>query len=99
MQDLTGPEWRNYFSALLKRFTERARRVLFFARYGASQLGGTSIKTEHLLLGMVREGRGLSTLIFARSSVSLTDLRSDIERRTIFLEKVSTSVDMPLADE
>ena len=36
---------------MFERYTERARRVLFFARYEASQLGSISIETEHLLLG------------------------------------------------
>src|SRR5438876_905028 len=36
---------------MFERYTERARRVIFFARYEASQLGSNSIETEHLLLG------------------------------------------------
>ena len=40
---------------MFERYTERARRVLFFARYEASQLGSISIETEHLLLGLLRE--------------------------------------------
>ena len=43
---------------MFERYTERARRVLFFARYEATQLGSTSIETEHLLLGLIREGKG-----------------------------------------
>ena len=43
---------------MFERYTERARRVLFFARYEASQLGSISIETEHLLLGLIREGKG-----------------------------------------
>ena len=39
---------------MFERYTERARRVLFFARYEASQLGSISIETEHLLLGLIR---------------------------------------------
>jgi ATP-dependent Clp protease ATP-binding subunit ClpC len=43
---------------MFERYTERARRVLFFGRYEASQLGSVSIETEHLLLGLIREGKG-----------------------------------------
>jgi ATP-dependent Clp protease ATP-binding subunit ClpC len=68
---------------MFERFTERARRVLFFARYEASQLGGLSIETEHLLLGLIREGRGLTNRMFARSHVSLEGIRKDIEGRTV----------------
>ena len=50
---------------MFERYTERARRVLFFARYEASQLGSISIETEHLLLGLIREGKGLTSRLFA----------------------------------
>src|SRR5918994_722189 len=63
---------------MFERYTERARRVLFFARYEASQLGSISIETEHLLLGLIREGKGLTSRIFARSHLSLESVREDI---------------------
>jgi ATP-dependent Clp protease ATP-binding subunit ClpC len=84
---------------MFERYTERARRVLFFARYEATQLGSTSIETEHLLLGLIREGKGLTSRIFARSHLSLESIRKDIEGRTVFREKVSTSVDIPFSAE
>jgi hypothetical protein len=40
---------------MFERYTELARRTLFFARYEATQLGGTSIEPEHVLLGLLRE--------------------------------------------
>jgi len=84
---------------MFERYTERARRVLFFARYEATQLGSTSIETEHLLLGLIREGKGLTSRIFARSHLSLESIRKEIEGRTVFREKVSTSVDIPFSGE
>jgi ATP-dependent Clp protease ATP-binding subunit ClpC len=84
---------------MFERYTERARRVLFFARYEASQLGSISIETEHLLLGLIREGKGLTSRIFARSHLSLENIRKEIEGRTVFLEKVSTSVEIPFSTE
>ena len=84
---------------MFERYTERARRVLFFARYEASQLGSISIETEHLLLGLIREGKGLTSRIFARSHLSLENIRKEIEGRTVFREKVSTSVEMPFSAE
>ncbi len=84
---------------MFERYTERARRVLFFARYEASQLGSISIETEHLLLGLIREGKGLTSRIFARSHLSLEGIRKDIEGRTVFREKVSTSVEIPFSGE
>ncbi|MGE0122590.1 MAG: ATP-dependent Clp protease ATP-binding subunit [Vicinamibacterales bacterium] len=84
---------------MFERYTERARRVLFFARYEASQLGSISIETEHLLLGLIREGKGLTSRIFQRSHLSLDGIRKDIEGRTVFREKVSTSVEIPFSGE
>ena len=84
---------------MFERYTERARRVLFFARYEASQLGSISIETEHLLLGLIREGKGLTSRIFARSHLSLETIRKEIEGRTVFREKVSTSVEIPFSTE
>ena len=84
---------------MFERYTERARRVLFFARYEASQLGSVSIETEHLLLGLIREGKGLTSRIFARSEVVLDSVRKEIEGRTVLREKVSTSVDIPFSAE
>jgi quinol monooxygenase YgiN len=84
---------------MFERFTERARRVLFFARYEASQLGSISIETEHLLLGLLREGKGLTSRIFARAHLSLESIRGEIEGRTVAREKVSTSVEIPFSAE
>ena len=84
---------------MFERYTERARRVLFFARYEASQLGSISIETEHLLLGLIREGKGLTSRVFARSHLSLEAIRKEIESRTVFREKVSTSVEIPFSTE
>ncbi len=82
---------------MFERYTERARRVLFFARYEATQLGSTTIETEHLLLGLIREGKGLTSRIFARSHLSLESIRKDIEGRQVFREKVATSADIPFS--
>jgi ATP-dependent Clp protease ATP-binding subunit ClpC len=84
---------------MFERYTERARRVLFFARYEASQLGSVSIETEHLLLGLIREGKGLTSRIFARSHLSLEAIRKEVEGRTVFREKVATSVEIPFSAE
>jgi ATP-dependent Clp protease ATP-binding subunit ClpC len=84
---------------MFERYTERARRVIFFARYEASQLGSSSIETEHLLLGLIREGKGLTSRIFSRSNLSMEGIRREIEGRSMYRDKVSTSVDIPLSSE
>ena len=45
---------------MFERYTEKARRVIFFARYEASQFGSPYIETEHLLLGLLREDKALA---------------------------------------
>ena len=80
---------------MFERYTERARRVLFFSRYEASESGSLAIETEHVLLGLVREGKGLTSRIFERASISLPGIRADIEARTNANAKISTSVEIP----
>jgi uncharacterized protein (TIGR03435 family) len=84
---------------MFERYTERARRVLFFARYEASQLGSISIETEHLLLGLIREGKGLTSRIFSKAGISLQDVKKDVEGRTVFQQKVSTAIEIPFSTE
>ncbi|MGE0454089.1 MAG: ATP-dependent Clp protease ATP-binding subunit [Vicinamibacteria bacterium] len=84
---------------MFERYTERARRVIFFARYEASQLGSNSIETEHLLLGLIREGKGLTSRLFGKSHLSMESIRKEIEGRAVYRDKVSTSVDIPLSAE
>jgi len=45
---------------MFERYTEKARRVIFFARYEASQFGAPAIEPEHLLLGLMREDKTLT---------------------------------------
>ncbi len=45
---------------MFERYTEKARRAIFFARYEASQFGSPFIETEHVLLGLLRENRDLA---------------------------------------
>jgi ATP-dependent Clp protease ATP-binding subunit ClpC len=84
---------------MFERYTEKARRVVFFARYEASQLGSNSIGTEHLLLGLIRENTGLTARVFRERKVSTGAVRAAIEGRILQHEQVSTSVDMPLTAE
>src|SRR5436309_3898931 len=83
---------------MFERYTERARRVIFFARYEASQFGSTTIETEHLLLGLIREDKNLTNR-FLRNHSSIESIRKEIEGRTTIREKVSTSIDLPLSNE
>src|SRR5881396_21798 len=83
---------------MFERYTEKARRVIFFARYEASQFGSPYIETEHLLLGLLREDKTLTNR-FLRPHASVESIRKQIEGHTTVREKISTSVDLALSDE
>jgi ATP-dependent Clp protease ATP-binding subunit ClpC len=59
---------------MFERYTEKARRVIFFARYEASQFGSPYIETEHLLLGLLREDKALTNR-FLRQHSSVDSIR------------------------
>jgi ATP-dependent Clp protease ATP-binding subunit ClpC len=83
---------------VLERFTEKARRVIFFARYEASQYGSPCIETEHLLLGLVREDKTLANR-YLRAHGSIESIRKEIESRITIRERISTSIEVPLSAE
>ena len=83
---------------MFERYTEKARRVIFFARYEASQFGSPYIETEHLLLGLLHEDKALANR-FLRSHAAVESIRKQIENHTTIRQKVSTSVDLPLSHE
>jgi ATP-dependent Clp protease ATP-binding subunit ClpC len=81
---------------MFERYTEQARRAIFFARYEASQFGDTEIGDAHLLLGLTRESKNL----FARSggAATIESIRRRVEDAVgPPREAVSTSVDIPLS--
>jgi Clp amino terminal domain, pathogenicity island component len=82
---------------MFERYTEKARRVIFFARYEASQFGSPCIETEHILLGLVREDKALF-FRFLREMTYPAILR-EVQLHTVYKEKVSTSVDLRLSNE
>jgi ATP-dependent Clp protease ATP-binding subunit ClpC len=81
---------------VFEKYTEKARRVIFFARYEVSEWGSKSIETEHLLLGLLREDKALISS-FLPEGVSADLLRSQIEAEIIRGEKISTAVEVPLS--
>src|SRR5438874_4930582 len=84
---------------MFERYTEKARRVIFFARYEASQFGAPAIEPEHLLLGLMREEKTLTGLFFPRAQITIESMRREIEGRTLLRERIPTSVELPLAPE
>ena len=61
------------------KFTERARRVLTLAQEEAHRFNHNYIGTEHILLGLVREGDGVAAKVLANLGVELNKVRSAVE--------------------
>jgi uncharacterized protein (TIGR02246 family) len=83
---------------VFERYTQSARRVIFFARYEASQYGSLSIDTEHLLLGLFREDKRLARKVLRRPGAA-ESIRRDIEACTMRGERIPVSVEIPLSME
>ncbi len=63
------------------RYTEKALRVIHFARYEAALGGSQIIETEHLLLGLIREGSLTTAKLFNRFNIDIEDIKNNIESR------------------
>jgi uncharacterized protein (TIGR02246 family) len=83
---------------MFERFTEKARRVIFFARYEASQYGSPTIETEHLLLGLLRED-GTFVIRLLKPQTSAAWFRSEIEETIQVNERISVAVEVPLSHD
>lgn len=80
---------------MFERYTERARRTVFFARYEASQYGSPYIETEHFLLGLLREDPQVTKLL--PRAITMQEIRSEVEKRIDIRECISTSIEVPLS--
>ncbi|WP_293769020.1 ATP-dependent Clp protease ATP-binding subunit [uncultured Corynebacterium sp.] len=64
---------------MFERFTDRARRVIVLAQEEARMLNHNYIGTEHILLGLVREGEGVAAKALESMGISLEDVRREVE--------------------
>lgn len=85
-------------SIMFEKYNEKARRALFFARYEASKLGSRVIESEHILLGILREGEELIGEILDHFEVDPSDIRREIEGERIFVERISSTAELPLSE-
>src|SRR5687768_5846212 len=84
---------------MFEKYNEKARRALFFARYEASKLGSRVIESEHVLLGILREGEETVTELFRRFHVKPDEIRREIEGERVFVERISSTAELPLSEE
>ncbi|MFN7965683.1 MAG: ATP-dependent Clp protease ATP-binding subunit [Acidobacteriota bacterium] len=84
---------------MIEQFTEKAKRVLFLARYEATQRGAPVIGTEHILIGLLREDDPLVRELFHRSNISVDLLRTELENRQGGMLGGSRGVDIPFGED
>jgi len=84
---------------MFEKYNEKARRALFFARYEASKLGSRVIESEHILLGVLREGEEIIKEIFSRFNVKPEQIRREVEGDRLFVDRISSSAELPLSEE
>ena len=65
---------------MYERFTDRARKVLQLANHEAQRLNHEYIGTEHILLGLVKEGSGVASNVLKNLDVDLTKIRREVEK-------------------
>jgi len=79
---------------MFERYTEKARRTIFFARYEASRQGSRVIQPHHLLLGLLRESEKVRDFL----RVDIAELRGSLSGDSQN-EPIATSVDLPLDEQ
>ncbi len=84
---------------MFERFTETARRALFFSRYETTELGGDAIEPEHLLLGLVRTDRGPLPRVFALANMSYSQVRAEIQSRWGERQHPAQRVEIPFSGQ
>ena len=65
---------------MFDRFTDRARKVMSFARQEAERFNHDYIGTEHVLLGLVKEGSGVAANVLENLEVDLEKVRLEVEK-------------------
>jgi hypothetical protein len=83
---------------MFERYTEKARRVIFFARKEASVFGSPTIESEHILLGLVQESKDFMKR-YLDDKTSEAEIRAEVLTYTVLRAPTPTSVDIPLSEE
>ena len=82
-----------------ERFTERVRKVISLAREEAIKLHHDHIGTEHLLLGLVKEGEGVAAVVLTNLGMNLDDLRRAVENSVASGTETPVLGEVPLNQE
>ncbi len=80
---------------MFERFTERSRKVIILAREEAARLQHEYLGSEHLLLGLIREGGGVAVNVLQKLGVRVDDVRLEMERRVSRGSRKMTMAEIP----
>lgn len=81
---------------MFERYSEKARSVIFFARFFAAQSGSCEIESELLLMGLLREDKGLGSRFLGSPWVA-EEVWKKVQQRRPAREKIAASVEIPLS--
>jgi ATP-dependent Clp protease ATP-binding subunit ClpC len=82
------------------KFSPRVKDVITFSKEEALRLGHDYIGTEHLMLGMIREGEGVGIRMLKNLQVDVSELRKSIEQNiSVTTRKASSLANLPLAKQ
>ncbi len=65
---------------MFDRFTERARKVIILAKEEAKRFNHDYIGTEHILLGLIKEGESVAAAVLQNLGLSLDTIRLEVEK-------------------
>jgi ATP-dependent Clp protease ATP-binding subunit ClpC len=82
---------------VFEKFSDKSRRVVFFARYEASQLGAQAIEPDHILLAIMKENPGLAHGILTGGAAAAAEIKGSIEAAVRHESSPTSSVDLPLS--
>jgi ATP-dependent Clp protease ATP-binding subunit ClpC len=82
-----------------ERFTDRVRKVISLSRQEAIRLHHDYIGTEHLLLGLLKEGEGVAAIVLTNLGLNLDDLRRAVENAVTYHTETLVLGEIPLNQE
>lgn len=80
---------------MFDRFTERARKVIILAKEEAKRFNHDYIGTEHILLGLIKEGESVAAAVLQNLGLSLDSIRLEVEKMVQFGPSTVVSGDIP----
>ena len=84
---------------MFERFTERARRVIILAREEAGRRRHDVVGTEHVLLGLIRDGEGMATAVLQRRGPRLENVKAEVQRTLDGLPKTTHYGEVPFTPQ